>query len=51
MSKRLIELSKEETNLREKIKMEHDAISEEIAEKHPSINIDEHEIEKYFIYY
>ena len=44
MSKRLIELSK--TNLRKKIKIEHDAISEKIVEKHPTINIDEHEMEK-----
>ena len=46
MSKRLNELSKEETNLRKKVKMELDAISEKIAEKHSTINIDEHKIEK-----
>ena len=44
MSKRLLELSKEKTNLRRKIEMEHNAISEKIAEKHPTINSDEHEI-------
>ena len=46
MYKRLIELSKEEANLRKKTKMEHDAISEKIDEKHPTINIDERQIEK-----
>ena len=49
MSKRLTELSKEKTNLRKKIKMEHDAISEKIAEKYPTINIDEHEIENFLL--
>ena len=44
MSKRLLELSKEKTNLRRKTEMEHNAISEKIAEKHPTINSDEHEI-------
>ena len=49
MSKRLIELSKEETNLRKKIKMKFEAISEEITKKHPTININEHEIEKFLL--
>ena len=44
MSKRLLELSKEKTNLRKKIEMEHNTISEKIAEKHPTLNNDEHEI-------
>ena len=49
MSKRLIELSKEETNLRKKSKIEQDAISEKIAEKHPTMNIDEHEMENFLL--
>ena len=49
MSKRLIELSKEEANLRKKIKMKFEAISEEITKKHPTININEHEIEKFLL--
>ena len=49
MSKWIIELSKEETNLRKKTEMEHETTSEQIAEKHPTINIDGHEIETFLL--
>ena len=49
-SKRLLDNSEEEeTDLWKKIKLEHKLILVTISNKHPEIDIDDHEIQKFFI--
>ena len=49
-SKRLLDNSEEEeTDLSKKIKLEHKLISVTISNKHPEIDIDDHEIQNFFI--
>ena len=45
-SKRPLNISKNKTDFSEKINLEHKLISVTISNKHPEINIDDHEIQK-----
>ena len=48
-SKRPLNISENETDFSKKIKLEHKLISVTIRNKHPEINIDDHEIRKFLL--
>ena len=48
-SKRSLNISENETDFSKKIQLEHKLISVTIRNKHPEINIDDHEIRKFLL--
>ena len=49
MAKRLLDLSNEESELRKKIKLENELITEKLQDIDDNFDIDQHEIEKFLL--